>query len=78
MIDLDYDDDAEKNAKVRKEEENRPLSNSHYRNAELAMLCTKSVNTDIFSVVYYKAHLQTVSARNVHICIIGCSLRTKK
>lgn len=46
VIDLDYDDDPND-----QEEPERPVSNTHYRNAELAMLCTKSVRRNIKKMV---------------------------
>ena len=49
VIDLDYNEEDSENEGNEGDDEVRPLSNSnsHYRNAELAMLCTKSVRISL-------------------------------
>jgi len=47
VIDLDYNEEDSDNENEDDDDDVRPLSNSnsHYRNVELAMLCTKSVRS---------------------------------
>lgn len=56
IIDLDYDHDEDNEDES--EDKSHPLSNSnsHYRNAELAMLCTKSDNNQHGSDDLYNFH----------------------